>query len=193
MSKIQTVIARNDNKLGVKIPTDSSSLQCNQYTKGLDYEQLIIDALGLVPSTVDDNKHNDVDAYTRGRKYGVSIKTQFIAVKTGNLAIELQVKTKNGEWLDSWGINSKADVTLFHVPGRNTYLIHREQKQKLLSLPITCPNITIKTLSNQVKQSQKEINHYHTDSRLLVVSIDWLLDNGLLVEKPKFYNLIEKR
>lgn len=164
----------------------------HEYTKGLVTEKQIIDALGLTPSSRQDNIHHDIDAYTNGYRYGISIKTQFTAVRTGNLALELQVKTKHGEWVDSWGITSKADLTIYHVPGRGTYLMHKEQKQRLLQLPLSCPHITTRTLGSRAKKSQKDINHYHTDARLLVVSIDWLLSEGYLVSKPKFHKLIEK-
>ena len=144
------------------------------YQDGIAVEQRIIYLLGLTPSSQDDNIKKDIDAYDKTGSY--SIKCQHTALRTGNLAFELEVEYQSGAKSPSWFYTGLADYYLILV-GNVLYKMSR---------PDFCFYIKdtgwdrVTQLNFRTRQSQKEIGHRHVNATLGLVSLDRLKRDGML-------------
>jgi hypothetical protein len=144
------------------------------YQDGIAVERRIIYLLGLTPSSQDDNIKKDIDAHDKKSSY--SIKCQHTALKTGNLAFELEVEYQSGAKSPSWFQTGLADYYLILV-GNVLYKMSR---------PDFCFYIRdtgwdrTTQLNFRTRQSQKEIGHRHVNATLGLVSLERLERDGIL-------------
>lgn len=79
---------------------------------------------------------NGIDRiYTRktdGKVFNVEIKTDIMAVKTGNMFAELLVTHFNGKIVDGWIEKSKADMLLYYLPNKAIYCFPLEKLKKFV-------------------------------------------------------------
>jgi hypothetical protein len=145
------------------------------YQDGIDVEHRIIYLLGLSFSSKEENITKDIDAHDKKGSY--SIKCQHTALRTGNLAFELEVEYQSGAKSPSWFYTGLADYYLILV-GSTLYEMSR---------PDFCFYIQdtgwdrTTQLNFKTRQSQKEIGHRHVNATLGLVSLGRLKRDGLIV------------
>jgi molybdopterin-binding protein len=145
-----------------------------EYTQGIQSEKEVIAFLKAKPSTQEENIYQDIDYYFDNQP--VSLKTQHMALKTGNLAFELSVTFKDGTVKPSWYTTGKA--TVYHLRiGKEVYSI---QKQSLLDYVFNHGFDSKRHLSNATRASQVAIAHSHIDAEVGLIKATKLMKANLL-------------
>jgi hypothetical protein len=148
--------------------------QSPEYQSGIEVERRVIYLLGLTASSQADNIKKDIDAHNNGRTF--SIKCQHTALKTGNLAFELETVDAQGKRTPSWFQTGRADDYII-VVGDNLYWIDRRQ----LSQYVTdngwdkVVGLTLKT-----QKSQTDIGHPHVNAKVGLISLKKLMREYLI-------------
>jgi len=125
---------------------------------------------GVVKGTSYEDRRCDIDCYVGD--VAVSIKSQAIAQRTGNLGFELEVFDKDTkEWEQSWYHTGQASVYVIAV-GADLYHI---SKSKLVPYVDTFGWDSINELSARVKATQ--VHHQHLNSRCGLIRITSLLQH----------------
>jgi hypothetical protein len=145
------------------------------YQDGIDVERRIIFLLGLTPSSQDDNIKKDIDAYDKKGSY--SIKCQHTALRTGNLAFELEVEYQSGAKSPSWFYTGLADYYLILV---GNVLCKMSRPDFCFYIKDTGGWDRVTQLNFKTRQSQKEIGHRHVNATLGLVSLERLERDGIL-------------
>lgn len=146
-----------------------------EYQYGIEIEKKIIDFLGLIPSSKENNINLDIDAWDEN-EFSYSIKCQHTALKTGNLAFELSTKNANGSCSKSWYYTGKSDDYLI-VVGNVLYGIDRRHLHEYIRKS-GWDRLT--SLSLKIQQSQKDIGHSHINASIGLISIKRLKQEGLI-------------
>jgi len=125
---------------------------------------------GVVKGTSYEDRRCDIDCYVGD--VAVSIKSQAIAQRTGNLGFELEVFDRDSnEWEQSWYYNGQASTYVIAV-GADLYHI---LKSKLVLYVDTFGWDSINELSARVKATQ--VHHQHLNSRCGLIRITSLLQH----------------
>lgn len=149
----------------------------NAYSRGVKAEHQLIQRLrktgfNVNRSSRDEDIHMDIDCYLEG--VSTSIKVQHAALRTGNLAFEIEVfSSRTRKWESSWYFDGRAEQYLFQV-GNDVYMIQKSD------LPKGFWDIRQNTKS--VCRSQEEIGHDHVDARIGLIPLEMLVSNGIALK-----------
>jgi hypothetical protein len=108
-----------------------------------------------------------------------SIKCQHIALKTGNLAFELETEEANGFKKPSWFYTGKADQYLIVVGGKMFRINRKNLSQYVKEYGWT----RITSLTAKTQQSQRDIGHKHINATVGLIQIDRLRAVNLIISE----------
>jgi enolase len=153
----------------------------NENDKGLKAEDDLIAQFNLTASSQYDNIHNDIDAW-EGKK-SISIKSQQLAEKTGNLSFELKLINHRDplDQRESWFYTSKADE-YWIIVGKTVYVF---DAQVLKAFILENDWMFRKTkLTNQALIDENiKAGRKYCQSESILVSLSGLESKGLVEEK----------
>ncbi len=150
----------------------------NENDKGLKAEDELIEHFKLTPSTQHDNIHNDIDAW-KGRK-SISIKSQQLAEKTGNLSFELKlINHKNPlDQMKSWFYTSQADE-YWIIVGKTVYVFDAQVLKAFILENMWMWRKTKLTNQALIDENIKAGRKY-TQSESILVGLEGLKKKGLI-------------
>ena len=145
------------------------------YQGGIKAEQKVINALNATKSTHYQDTREDIDYTIGGKTY--SLKNQNAALKSGNVAFELNTTQDSGVVEKSWYYNGKAEYYHFLI-GMELYeastadikdyvFINGFDKQR--------------SLAKHTRDSQREIGHPHVNALVGLINATKLIKAGILV------------
>ena len=150
-----------------------------EYTTGIKTEERLISFLRsngyrIDSSTKRENCELDIDCYWN--TLPVSIKSQHTCLRTGNVAFELELTTRDGEKEPGWFRSGEA--TLYWVlVGRQLYTA---KKSDVAAYVLRHGWKRQAHLSAHTAASQKRIGHKHIDSVVGLLPLTDLLDAKVL-------------
>lgn len=156
----------------------TSMNQAHEYQYGIAVEKKVIKLFNLIPSTKSDNINLDIDAWDEN-EFSYSIKCQHTALRTGNLAFELETEDRFGDKKESWYHTGRADTYLI-VVGHTVCAIDRRRLKEYIREK-GWDRIT--SLSLKTQQSQVDIGHTHLNTKIGLVSLRRLKSNWLFIEE----------
>lgn len=146
------------------------------YQVGIKAERQVIAQLQATPSTKKQNIEQDIDYIYKG--IAISLKTQHIALRTNNLAFELEVEFANGVTQKSWYYNGTAEYYHFLI-GCELYAVKcSDIKDYVFMYGFDSK----KPLNNKSRQSQANIGHSHVNSLCGLINVNKLLKAEVLVK-----------
>jgi len=126
-------------------------------------------------SSKQDNIHKDIDCFIDN--VPTSIKSDRMAQKTGNLALELQCWNQYSRlWEDSWFTKDYAKQYIY-VLGDRVYHIFKDDIKNYVR-DFNFDRIT--GISKKVQSAQKEIGHAHTLNRIGLIKIEKLIQRKVM-------------
>jgi hypothetical protein len=153
--------------------------QSPEYQSGIEVERQIIKILGLTESSLIDNIFNDIDAWWPDGGMSYSIKCQHTALRTGNLAFELDTEDRYGDLKRSWFYTGQADQYLI-VVGDRMYRIDRKALKAYITDKGWCRVCSLKPAT---QQSQRDIGHPHVNAHVGLISIKRRQKDGLIISE----------
>jgi len=154
------------------------AVHASRVSFGMREEQRIMQEIatryrtGVVKGTSYEDRRCDIDCYVGD--VAVSIKSQPIALSSGNFGFELEVFDKDTKaWEESWYHTGQASVYVIAV-GDDLYHI---QKSKLVAYVDVFGWDSINELSARVKATQ--VHHQHLNSKCGLIRITTLLKHNV--------------